>query len=293
MVWNKKFDTYLVETLDFKRSNADPCIYILKKSDQFVLLGLHVDDTLMVHNDDSLCNQVVNGLRAKFEITDLGEPTRLLGMRVACNSATGAIALSQESYIRELLQRFNIEDCKPSQLPHQPGMFLTESMSPSTQEEKEAMSNTPYGELIGALLWLSINTRPDILPAVGVLCRFVKNPGQRHWSAAKLVLRYLRGTLQFGILYESDQKNDQLIGYVDSDWASDPETRRSVTGYVLRFAKAAIAVKSKRQTSVSTSSVQAEYQALCDAARETVWLRELLRELGHEQVSATVLYEDN
>jgi hypothetical protein len=293
MVWNKRFIEFLVDKLGFRRVCADPCIYIVNKDNSSIIMGVHVDDTLMVHNNTTLCDHVVQQLSDEFDITDLGEPTRLLGMRLRRPTETGPIMLDQVAYIIELLKRFNMVDSNPSHVPHQPGVHLSQDMCPTSNHEVEQMKDKPYGELIGGLLWLSINTRPDIVPAVGVLCRYVRNPGPQHWTSAKLVLRYLKGTMQYGIVYSPDQSQPDLTGYVDSDWANDPDTRRSVTGFVLKYANGPIAFKSKGQSSVSTSSVQAEYQALCDAVRETIWLRQLLKEVGHEQNKPTVIHEDN
>src|SRR5271169_266388 len=292
LVWNRKFNDFLVKNLGFHCVSADPCIYIIKENNKFIILGLHVDDTLMVHNDNTFCDSIVNKIGAKFEITDLGEPTHLLGMRVQRETPIGPITLDQEAYICELLKRFNMEECTPARAPHQPNFYLTKDMCPNAETETIDTSQPPYNELIGGLLWLATNTRPDILPAVTVLCRFTRNPGIQHWKSAKLVLRYLKGTMKYGTQF-ARSSNDNLVGYVDSNCANDPDTRQSVTGYVLMYANSPIAVKSKRQSSVSTLSIQAEYQALCDAVRETVWLRALLKEIGHGQYGATIIHEDN
>jgi len=293
MVWNKRFNNFLVDKLGFRQVSADPCVYTLKKGEYFVILGVHVDDTLMVHNNSDLCDRIVKGISSEFEITDLGEPKRLLGMRIRRPSAVGSIRLDQHAYTLELLKRFNMEDCKPSALPHQPGLHLCKAMCPSSADETAEMKDVPYGELVGGLLWLSINTRPDIKQAVSVLCRFIKNPGRLHWTAAKLVLRYLRGTTSHGIVFSHNKESSDISGFADSDFANDPDKCRSVSGYVIQLANGPIAWKSKLQSSVATSSVHAEYVALYDGVREVVWLRQLLSELGHEQKTPTVIFEDN
>jgi Reverse transcriptase (RNA-dependent DNA polymerase)/gag-polypeptide of LTR copia-type/Integrase core domain/GAG-pre-integrase domain len=292
MVWNKRFNDFLTEKLGFKRVSADPCIYIARQGQKFIILGLHVDDALMVHNNDAFCDSMVKSISGEFETTDLGEPTKLLGMRLR-RTSDGSVRIDQEAYTVELLKRFKMEECQPSSMPHQPGHHLSKSMCPQTPDEIEEMKDAPYGELVGGLLWLSINTRPDIKQAVSVLCRFVKNPGRQHWTAAKLVLRYLQGTKAFGVEYSKCNENWQLSGYADSDFANDPDKSRSVSAYVIMLANGPIAWKSKLQSSVATSSVHAEYVALYDAVREVVWFRQLLRELGHEEELPTIIHEDN
>lgn len=291
-VWNKRFHNFLVK-MGFVRISADPCIYILQRAKSMVILALHVDDCLMINNDNQLCDAAVRTIASEFEITDLGEPTKLLGMRVCHDHSTGAISLDQETYILEILKRFNMFESKPSDLPHVPNLHLSSSMSPSTPEATKAMQDIPYGEAVGALLWLSICTRPELKPAVSVLCRFIKNPGPQHWSAVKLVFRYLRGSTKHGLRYSRDPTNPGLIGYADSDFANDPDKSRSVGGYVVKFANAAIAWKSKLQSTVATSSTHAEYMALYDCAREIVWLRQLLVDINHATFGPTTIFEDN
>ena len=80
LVWNKRFNDFLVGSLQFQCVSADPCIYIIKKDDKFVILRLHIDDSLMIHNDNTFCDMVINKITAEFEITDLGKPTYLLRM---------------------------------------------------------------------------------------------------------------------------------------------------------------------------------------------------------------------
>jgi len=158
-----------------------------------------VDDFLLTHNDDSLCEQTIDALKSEFEITDLGTPRRLLGLRITRDNPTGPISIDQSETIVDILRRFKMEQCKPAITPHQPGLHLTDAMSPTTQADIDSMKNVPYRVLVGCLLWLATNTRPDIAHAVGCLCRFSANPGQQHWTAAKHVLRYLAGTQHYGI----------------------------------------------------------------------------------------------
>ena len=120
------------------------------------------------------------------------------------------------------------------------------------------------------------------------------NPGPEHWSGVKRVLRYIKGTLDQGLKFESSSDCDiNLHGYADADWAGDATTRKSTSGYMFSLAGATVSWKSKRQTVVALSSTEAEYIALCLAAQEAIWLRSLLESLGFKQSKATKLYEDN
>jgi hypothetical protein len=113
--------------------------------------------------------------------------------------------------------RFEMTNCDIRKTPHQPGLFLTDKMCPNTNEEKQTMEGRPYRELVGSLNYIATRTRPDITHAVSNLCRFMSNPGNEHWSAAKHVLRYLKGTSSFGIVYSSDQ---DIEGFSNVSWAN-------------------------------------------------------------------------
>ena len=155
-------------------------------------------------------------------------------------------------------------------------------------------------------MYLAVGTRPDIAFAVALLSKFVVNPGYKHWQAALHVLRYLRGTHDHGLRYAKAshaateltdemrlQLAEALYGFVDADFATDPDSSRSVSGQVFVMNGGAISWRSKQQPIVTTSTCHAEYVAACEASRETVWLRELLSEMGLEIGAPTPLYEDN
>lgn len=158
------------------------------------------------------------------------------------------------------------------------------------------MKGYAYQSLIGTLMYAMLGTRPDIAFAVGTLSKFSSNPGRIHWDQAIHVLRYLSGTKDLGLEFRGDANNDLtalILGYSDSDWAGDIDTRRSTGGYVFLMSGAAISWSSKLQTSPALSSTEAEYMAITRAAQEAIWLRRLLEDLGYRQVDPTSLLGDN
>ena len=205
--------------------------------------------------------------------------------------------LTQTSYINELVLRFNMGNSKPISTPLPPGTVLTKDMSPATQEEREENSKRPYKELIGGLLYLVSCTRPDIAHAVGMLARYMDNPGTQHWEAAKHVLRYLKGTSDLGITYTRGKyqgsSTSPLVGYSDSDYAGCLDTRKSTTGYVFFVNQGPVSWSSTLQPVVTTSSTYAEYVALSTTTQECMFLREILRDMQVAQVSPTVIMADN
>lgn len=277
-IWNNTLNEFLTKTLKFTRCKSDPCFYFISTDPgTFVLLTIHVDDMLFAHNNDALMQDIMEKLHSNFGITDLGKPQKVLGIRVNYDEDNRMITIDQQTYIGELLAEFNMTDCKPASIPHQAGFLLTSKMSPSTVNEKAMMQDVPYRKLVGSLNYIATHTRPDISYAVNVLCQFMANPGREHWTAAKLVLRYLKGTCSWGIKFSNE--NVPVEVFSDSDFAGDLDQRRSTSGCVCIMSGAPIIWRSQRQKTTAESSLEAEYIALNLASRESKWLKQLLEEL--------------
>eukprot|EP00253_Pinus_taeda_P023981 PITA_23981 len=182
------------------------------------------------------------------------------------------ISLSQSKYACDILRHSHMEDCKPAPSPFQSGVKLSVSC---TSPEVDA---TLYRQLVRKLLYLT-HTRPDLSFAVGLVARFLQNPRESHWEAAKRILRYVRGTIQFGIHY-SAKATPLLVGFTDSDWAGDPDDRKSTAGYVFTLGSGPITWACKKQAAISLSSAEAEYRAAVEASKEALWLRQILSELA-------------
>jgi hypothetical protein len=151
-----------------------------------------------------------------------------------------------------------------------------------------------YQSAVGALMYAMLGTRPDLAFAVASLSQFSSNPGQPHWDAIKHVLRYMRGTTDYRLTYGGRAGASLLFdGYCDSDWGSSKDDRRSVTGYTFMLGGGAVSWQSKKQPTVALSSVEAEYMAACQAAREALWWQKLLHELGVARHPTTVIHSDS
>ena len=155
------------------------------------------------------------------------------------------------------------------------------------------MAKVPYANAVGSLMYAMVCTRPDISQAVGVVSRYMHDPGKGHWQAVKWILRYLRKTVDVGLIFEQDEALGQfVVGYVDSDFAGDLDKRRSTTGYLFTLAKAPVSWKSTLQSTVAVSTTEAEYMAVTEAVKEAIWLNGLLKDLGVVQ-SHISLYCDS
>jgi hypothetical protein len=157
--------------------------------------------------------------------------------------------------------------------------------------DSKLVDPTLYRQLIGSLMYL-VNTRPDICFAVNTLSQFMVEPRRVHWVSAKHVLRYLQGTVDYGLDYVRGD-GVRLAGYADSDWAGSASDRRSTSGCCFGFGSAIVSWLSRKQKSVALSSAEAEYMAANLASCEALWLRKLLCGLFDAELSPTVIYCDN
>lgn len=143
------------------------------------------------------------------------------------------------------------------------------------------MTKVPYSSAVGSLMYAMVRTRPDIAHAVGVVSRFLENPGKEHWEAVYWILRYLRGTTRDCLCLKGS--DSILKGYIDADMAGDLDNRKSTTGYLFTFSRGDISWQSKLQKCVTLSTTEAEYIAATEAGKEMVWLKLFLQELGLHQ----------
>jgi hypothetical protein len=160
----------------------------------------------------------------------LGVAKKILGMKIIRDRKNHKLALSQGEYIEKVLERFRMQNAKLVSTPLAIHFKLNKEMCPKTQEEIEYISRVSYASTGGSLLYAMVCTRPDIAHAVGVVRRYMKNPGKEHWKAVKQILGYLRGTSTHALCFGGS--NIVLQRYVDSDMAGDKDSRRSTTRYV-------------------------------------------------------------
>ncbi|KAG6590623.1 Integrase catalytic core protein [Phytophthora cinnamomi] len=239
-VWNETFDEY-VRSIGFRVSSYDPCLYIKVVDGECVLLLVYVDDVLVTGSSAEMIAEVKRQLKSRFEMTDSGKCSFILGIEVVDN-ANGSVTLSQARYINDILERFGMQDCKPAASPVDISMKLVSS---------DAMTklDAPFREAV-----------------------------VEHWIAVKRIFRYLQGTKSHGLRFSSGKDID-FQGYSDADWAGDLSDRKSTSGYLFQVAGGPISWGSKKQSSVSLSTSEAEYIALSLAIQEGKWVHKLLCEI--------------
>ena len=293
-VWHGTLHKHLSDC-GFKPSDSDPCIYI--KTDEegvpVCVVAVFVDDLLIASGTLRAIQAVKDQFKNRFRMTDMGTLEWYLGMRITRHMDGTELWLTQDLYTTNVLKKYGMTNCNPVQTPMLTGANLTKEQCPADgSEEQERMKTVPYRSMIGSLLYLSICSRPDISLAVSKLARFVSNPGSEHYTAVKRVMRYLRGTITYGLYYV---KGDGILrGFSDASWGDADNDRKSTTGFLFKHGSNLISWATYGQTSTARSTVEAEYMALSDAAQEATWLRRLCNELGgQQQEQATLIYEDN
>lgn len=269
--WNIRFDKKLKD-MGLEQSLNEPCLYMRHKDGKHLFVLVFVDDVLIASEcEDRIC-RFKNELNSCFELKDYGRVKYFLGIDVQKNE--NVIKMSQQSYVNTILQKFGLTNCNTVKTPSELSEF-TEFEMQSKDDEDEKF---PYRELIGALMYLCTATRPDIMNTVTKLAQFVSNPSSTHWKAAKRVLRYLKGTASYGLIYKKTGKHVQ--GYCDANWGSCPIDRKSYSGYSFILGGASISWSSRKQKTVATSSCEAEYVSLAEAMKEGIYLQSILTEMN-------------
>eukprot|EP00873_Tetraselmis_striata_P000272 jgi/Tetstr1/420536/TSEL_011626.t1 len=284
--WHNTLHKFLV-CYGFQQLKSDPGAYVYWQGGQLIcILVVYVDDMIFAFKDAVWAADFKTALGARFDIKDLGVCAWALGMAVERDWDNATLKVHQAKYIDDMVHKFNLADAYAVSTPAEVGADVPGSNKPLAAE-------MPYQALVGSLLYAMVATRPDIAEAVSKLCRVMAKPEERHWQAAKRVLRYLKGTKTLGLTFSGGKADGLLHGYCDADWAGDVVSRRSTTGFVFMLCGAAVSWKSQLQATVALSTAEAEYMALCAAVCEALFLRELLRELCCAQSEATVIFEDN
>ena len=283
--WNKAFRES-VEKVGFTQATADPCVFIRKK-DTLTIIAIHVDDLMILAENIFEMKRLKDSLNLQFKIKDMGELHYYVGVCIVQDKERKQVYLHQGQYIEKMLKTFGQTETKTVSTPADLNVKLQKDDGVS-----RPVDTISYQSIVGSLLYAAITTRPDIAQAVGVVSKFCANPTQSHLTAAKRILRYLKGTVYLGLSYKKCADGN-LIGYSDADWAGDVDDRHSTSGNVFLLAKGAVSRLSKKQATVALSTAEAEYVALSAATQEAIWLRRLLTDEGKRLAEPVVINEDN
>ena len=279
--WYQRFATF-IRHLGFTASASDTSLFVYKEGDRVAYL-LYVDDIILTASSTDLLHHIIQRLHSEFAMTDLEDLHHFLGISVT--RSPDGLFLSQRQYALDLLQRAGMAECHSTATPVDTRAKLSASDGTAVENPSE------YRSLAGALQYLTL-TRPDLAYDVQQVCLFMHDPHEPHLALIKRILRYVKGTLSSG-LHLGAGSITSLTAYSDADWAGCPDSQRSTSGYCVYLGDNLISWSSKRQTTVSHSSAEAEYRAVAHAVAECCWIRQLLQELHISIASATLVYCDN
>ena len=290
--WNKKLHDTLT-TMGFKQLESDRSIYIFIWDDVHIIIPIFIDDITFASSNSTAIDSAIKELASHFKLRDLGPTSFLLGIEIICDCEKHQIVLSQHQYIIDALECFNMSDCNPIGTPMDPGAHLSSFMSPQSPDKLKMMQNIPYLNAVGTLQYLATSTHPDISFAVGVLARFNKNPGIKHWKVVKHLFHYFKGSLDYKLVYGPTDSSQLFTTYTNADHGGNPDNGRSTGGYAILIGGGAVRWSSCLQPIVSLSTTEAEYIAAVEAGKEIMWMRNLLTEFGFKITSLSHLLIDN
>ncbi|KAL0461128.1 UNVERIFIED_CONTAM: Retrovirus-related Pol polyprotein from transposon TNT 1-94 [Sesamum latifolium] len=248
-----------ITSIGFTMVEEDHCVYVKRSEKNFMILSLYVDDILLAGNNMEMIVATQKWLSSTFEMKDMGEAEYILGVKIHRDRSKKFLSLSQETYIKRIIERFCMHNANPVDTPMDKSCVLSKELCPKTEEEKKRMTKIPYASVVGSLMYAMMCTRPDLCFAVGMVSSL------------------------------------RLVGYSDADGSADRDERKSTSGYAFLLGGAAITWCSKKQPCISLSTMEAEYVACTSAVQEAIWLRSFLKSLrisAHIN-DAVVIYCDN
>ena len=209
---------------------------------------------------------------------DLGETIYILRIKLWRDRKNRMLGLSQARFIDKVLKQFSMKNSNNGLLPFRHGVPLFDDQRPKTLEEENMMRQIPYASTVGSLMYAMLYTRPYFCYSVGIVSRYQSNPGLKHWQAVKHILKNLRRERDYILVYQCEDLIP--VGYTDSDFQLDLDFRKSTVGCVFTLGGGAISWRNVKQSCIANSTMEAEYVVACEAAKEAIWLKKFLSNLG-------------
>jgi hypothetical protein len=271
---------------ELKKTGLVPC-----KTDPGILwhpkyrcfVCIHVDDIIVATSEPGLREKILKIMTDAFLVKDLGKLHKFVGIKVTKTANT--ITLDQAAYLERVLKKFkfwlNTQEGKNPNFPEK----LSKLDLPFSNEEWNELKDFPYPNIVGSLMYAATASRPDLLPSVIALSRYMSFWGDKHIKAVKHTMKYVRSTYKDNIKFTRPSNFKgilDIIAFSDSDWAGCPDTRRSTVGFIIFMCGGPIAWKSKKKETLALSSCEAEYMGLSEVGRELIWITHFLTEIGVE-----------
>ena len=286
-LWNNLLHSFLVER-GFVRSESENCVYVSYENGVKLIIIIWVDDLIIAGSTLNAVEKVKKVLAERFKMKDFGRISEFLGIEFEFHD--DHVKLHQGKYAEKVLTKFQMMDCNIKKLPCDPSLVKIDATNSEIFED-----NTLYRSMVGSLVYLSSCTRPDLVFVVTKLSEKLENPTKAHFNACKYALRYVRGTMQKGLIYKPNTIDTEikLTGYSDSDWGSSSD-RKSFSGCCFQMSpdNSFISWKTKKQPTIALSTWEAEYIAANYALQEGLFLRQLLCDMKYPEKQIQ-LYVDN
>ncbi|KAL0448751.1 UNVERIFIED_CONTAM: hypothetical protein Slati_1431500 [Sesamum latifolium] len=209
---------------------------------------------------------------------DMGEASYILGIKIYKDRSKRMLGLTKSPYIEKVLKRFKMEQSKRGFLSMRHGINLSNKQSPKSDEEFKRISNIPYASAVGSIQYVVQCTKPNIAYALSVMSRYQACGGVAHWGAVKSILKYLKRTKDMFLIYGGGELI--LEGYSDASFQWDDDDAKSQSGFVFKLNGGVVTLKSSKQDTTADSTTEAEYIAASKAAKEAVWMKNYIQELG-------------
>ncbi|KAG7552201.1 GAG-pre-integrase domain [Arabidopsis thaliana x Arabidopsis arenosa] len=262
--WYERLTTFLT-VQGYIRGSVDKTLFVKEDTHGMIIIQIYVDDIVFGGTSEQLVKAFVKTMTTEFRMSMVGELKYFLGLQI--NQTDEGITISQSTYAQNLVKRFGMCSSKPAKTPMSTSQKLSKDKSGEKVDEKV------YRGMIGSLLYLTAS-RPDLCLSVGLCARYQANPKASHLAAVKRIIKYVKGTVNFGLSYTKDT-SQVLVGYCDADWAGSIDDRRSTTGGCFFLGNNLISWHSKKQNCVSLSSAESEYIALGSCCTQLLWMRQM------------------
>jgi len=258
-------------------------LYMKMDKDKLLVTLVYVDDLIFASIDDEMNHEFSQNMSKEFKMSIIVELSYFLGLQVS--QTTAGMFISQEKYLKDMLKRYGMEECAPMCTP------MTTNCELSKDGESPSVDATLYRSIIGSLLYLTA-TRPDIMQAVEMVGRFQSAPNKSHLLVVERIIRYLKGTPNFGLWYP---KSTSLIvtAYIDVDWAGSMDDRKSTSGNALFLGDCLVSWLSKKQSSISIFVIEVEYIIIGNCCTHILWMKEALKDANIETKQPITIYCEN
>lgn len=284
--WNKKF-TSALRKFDLETNKADPCVFTAERGKEKFILAVYINDGLVVSTSKRKIGELLDHLAAELKIKVMPLNT-FLSMEIK-HLPDGSLLVNQATYAKKVLERFRMGEANAVAIladQHQ-------DLSLKNVSDDGKAINVPYKEAVGSLLYLAMVTRPDIAYAVHPVSQYAESPKKAHWNALKRILKYIKGTVDFGIRFVRVGDSLKLVAYSDADFAGDKDTRRSTSGFILKVGETPVVWGAHKQNLVALSTTESEYIAASQTVKEVIWIKRLMEGLIKCDNEIPKLYVDN